>query len=93
MVQCLRCGAETVEGEVYVNVPESSTPMMGGMMPMPGMGMGNIGPPMEERLTWREKTGEKKGFLFKSDEVRTMTVRARRCTGCGHIELYVGDEV
>lgn len=92
MVKCPRCGAETVEGEVYMNVPTSANPMMGGMMPMPGVSMGNVGLTAEEGLRWREKTGEKKGFLFKSEEVRTMTVKGRRCTGCGHIELYAGDE-
>ena len=64
MVKCQRCGAEIVEGEVYLNISTPANPVMGGMMPMPGMGMGNIGLTTEEGLRWREKTGEKKGFLF-----------------------------
>jgi len=55
--------------------------------------MGGIVPSEETGLMWREKTGERKGFLFKSDEVRTLTIRGRRCSGCGLIELYAGDEV
>ena len=92
MVKCLRCGAETIEGEAYISVEAPSSPMGGGMMSMPGMGMsmGNVGVTTEERLRWREKTGEKKGLIFKSDEVRTMVVKGRRCPECGHVELYAG---
>jgi predicted nucleic-acid-binding Zn-ribbon protein len=93
MVKCLRCGAETVEGEAFISVESQSTPMAGGMMSMPGMSMGNVGMTTEERLRWREKTGEKKGFIFKSDEVRTMVVRGRRCPECGYIELYAGENI
>jgi predicted nucleic-acid-binding Zn-ribbon protein len=55
---------------------------------MPSMNIGDVGVTQEERIKWREKTGEKKGFLIKSDEVRTMTVKGRRCLQCGYIELY-----
>jgi len=83
-----------VEGELYVSVPvSSSSPMMGGMMPIPTVSMGGMVPPEETGLRWREKTGEKKGFLFKSDEVRTLTVKGYRCRGCGLIELHAGDEL
>ncbi|MFH2112091.1 MAG: hypothetical protein ABIJ47_12630 [Candidatus Bathyarchaeota archaeon] len=94
MVKCPKCGGEMVEGEAYVNVPVMpGGSMMGGMMPIPAVSMGGIAPSEDTGLRWREKTGEKKGFLFKSEEVRTMTVKGRRCTGCGLIELYAGDEV
>ena len=77
-----------VEGEAYVNVPvSSSSPMMGGMMPMPTMGMGGVTSSEDVGLRWREKTGEKKGFIWKSDEVRTLAIRGSRCRGCGYIEL------
>jgi len=77
-------------GDAYVNVTTSSpSSMMGGMMsPMSGMNLGGVGTTYEERVKWREKTGEKKGFLFKSDEVRTLAVKGRRCLQCGYIELY-----
>ena len=90
MSECPKCGGEMIQGEAYVdvNVP-SSNPMMSGMMsPMTSMNMGDVGMTQEERIKWREKTGEKKGFLIKSDEIRTMAVKGRRCLQCGYIELY-----
>jgi len=90
MSECPKCGGEMIQGEAYVsvNVP-SSNPMMRGMMsPMSGMNIGDVGMTQEERIKWREKTGEKKGFLIKSEEVRTMAVSGRRCLECGYIELY-----
>jgi predicted nucleic-acid-binding Zn-ribbon protein len=79
-----------IQGEAYVNVDvPSSNPMMSGMMsPMSSMNIGNVGMTEEARIKWHEKTGEKKGFLIKSDEVRTMAVTGRRCLQCGYIELY-----
>jgi predicted nucleic-acid-binding Zn-ribbon protein len=55
---------------------------------MSGMNLGDVGMTQEERIKWREKTGEKKGFLIKSDKVRNMAVTGRRCLECGYIELY-----
>jgi hypothetical protein len=79
-----------IQGEAYVAVTTSSpSPMMSGMMsPMSSMNIGDVGMTREERVKWREKTGEKKGFLIKSDEVRTLAVKGRRCLECGYIELY-----
>ena len=90
MSECPKCGGEMIQGEAYVDVTTSSpSPMMGGMMsPMSGVSLGGAGMTQEERIKWREKTGEKKGFLIKSDEVRTMAVTGRRCLQCGYIELY-----
>jgi hypothetical protein len=63
--------------------------MRSGMMsPLSGINVGNIGIIEEERIRWREKTGEKKGFLIKSDEIRTMAITGKRCIDCGYIELY-----
>jgi hypothetical protein len=42
----------------------------------------------EKRIKWREKTGEKKGLLIKSDEIRTILITGKRCLKCGYIELY-----
>ncbi len=79
-----------IQGEAYVDVSvPSPNPMMRGMMsPMPSMNIGDVAMTQEERIKWREKTGEKKGFLIKSDEVRTMAVKGMRCLKCGYIELY-----
>jgi len=79
-----------IQGEAYVEVTaSSSSPMMSGMMnPMSSMNIGGVDMTREERVKWREKTGEKKGFILKSDEVRTLTVKGRRCLECGYIELY-----
>jgi len=93
MVQCPKCDGEMVDGEAYVNTPMmSGSPMMGGMMPIPAISMGGIAPTEDTVLRWREKTGEKKGFLFKSEEVRTLAVRGRRCRGCGYVELYASED-
>jgi len=79
-----------IQGEAYVEVTtSSSSSMMSGMMnPMSSMNIGGVDMTREERVKWREKTGEKKGFILKSDEVRTLTVKGRRCLECGYIELY-----
>lgn len=93
MVKCPKCGGEMVEGEAYVNVPVmSGSPMMGGMMPIPAISMGGMAPAEDTVLKWREKTGEKVGFLFKSEEVRTLAVRGSRCRGCGYIELHASED-
>ena len=79
-----------IQGEAYINVDAPSTnPAMSGMMPsLPGMNLGDVGMSQEKRVKWREKTGETTGFLIKSEEVRTMSVKGRRCLECGYIELY-----
>ena len=79
-----------IQGEAYINVDTLSTSsMMSGMMPtMPGMNLESVGIKQEKRIKWREKTGEKTGFLIKSEEVRTMSVKGIRCLECGYIELY-----
>ena len=93
MVECPKCGGVMIEGELYMSVPvPQGSSMMGGMMPIPGMNMGNIGVTEETGLRWREKTGEKKGFLFKSDETRTMAIKGHRCPGCRYIELYAEED-
>jgi predicted nucleic-acid-binding Zn-ribbon protein len=79
-----------IQGEAYVEVTtSSSSSRMSGMMnPMSSMNLGSVDMTREERVKWREKTGEKKGFILKSDEVRTLTVKGMRCLECGYIEFY-----
>jgi len=87
MIECTKCGGETIQGEAYVDIKTSpASNSMSGMMP--GMNLGGIGETREERIKWHEKTGEKKGFLIKSDEIRTMKMTGRRCLECGYIEFY-----
>lgn len=90
MEECPKCGGKMIKGEAYVevNIPSTDYMMSGMMSPMTGMNLGNVGRNQEERIKWREKTGEKKGFLIKSDEVRTINVKGKRCLECGYIELY-----
>ena len=90
MVECSKCGGEMIQGEAYVdvNISSASHTMSGMMSPMTGMNLGNIGMTREERIRWREKTGQKKGFLIKSDEIRTLSVKGRRCLECGYIEFF-----
>jgi predicted nucleic-acid-binding Zn-ribbon protein len=90
MSGCPKCGGEMIRGEAYVNVNISSAShtMSDMMSPMTGMNLGNIRMMSEEIIKWREKTGEKKGFLIKSDEIRTIVVKGRRCLECGYIEFY-----
>jgi hypothetical protein len=64
-----------------------------GMMTVPGMGIPSLGygageTTAEQKIQWREKTGQKTGWLIKSDEEKTMTISGLRCEKCGHIELY-----
>ena len=39
-------------------------------------------------MMWREKTGEKTGWLVKRDEERIMRIMGMRCLGCGYLEFY-----
>jgi len=90
--QCPWCGGETREGEAVVNL----TPSRGRIPSV--LGMGRLGMPQvaiptgettsQEKMLWREKTGSKTGWFMRSDEEKTMKIHGRRCTVCGHIELY-----
>jgi hypothetical protein len=78
-----------VVGGVTVPVEKMNVPPMGDMTP----GFMNTGlPPGIETFTtapmWEEKTGEKTGFIFKRDEVKTMRIVGCRCKLCNFIELW-----
>jgi predicted nucleic-acid-binding Zn-ribbon protein len=90
MIECSKCGGEMIQGEAYVDINTSPAhnPMSGIMPTMSGMNLGYSENAREERIKWHEKTGKKKGFLIKSDEIRTMIVIGRRCLECGYIEFY-----
>jgi len=55
-------------------------------------GISSVGEVTGGRLYWEERTGEKKGFIFKRDETRRMSVAGLRCTVCGFIELYAPEK-
>jgi len=89
---CPKCDGKMRKGEIFVNVKASSgglrnlSPMMGGYSAM--------GLPFEPRnaiegLLWQEYTGEKKGWLIKQKEVKTLSPKGKRCLECGYVELYV----
>ena len=64
----------------------------------PGSYMGGMGgiPSMpdevQEKLVWEEKTGERKGTIFKRDETKQLSVTGYRCTLCGFMELYAREK-
>jgi len=62
---------------------------------MPDTFMGGISSVEETtggRIRWEERTGEKKGFIFKREETKRMAVAGLRCTVCGFIELYAHEK-
>jgi predicted nucleic-acid-binding Zn-ribbon protein len=92
MANCPKCGGEMVDGTAYVSVTVPSGGGGGGfggmMSPMPSPSMTSMDTQSEARLMWREKTGERKGFIIKSNVVRDLNVKGLRCVDCGYIELY-----
>jgi predicted nucleic-acid-binding Zn-ribbon protein len=93
MSECAKCGGEMVRGEAYVDIetPSENIMMSPVLSPATAMGREYTWIPQQKRINWREKTGEKKGFLIKSDEIRTLVITGKRCLNCGYIELYARD--
>jgi predicted nucleic-acid-binding Zn-ribbon protein len=96
MARCPKCGGEMVEGLGYVSVTVPTSSGMSGfggiMSPMPSPSMTSMDTQSEARLMWRERTGEKKGFIIKSDVVRNLEIKGLRCLKCGYIELYADNK-
>ena len=89
-IRCPKCGSEMREGELFIMVTSSggdqrmSSPLgfpTGSTFSMPIMVTG-------EGPFWRERTGEKKGWVVKREETQTLKISGSRCTACGYIELY-----
>ena len=59
----------------FMSFPESSFPAGGGAV-------------REANMMWREKTGEKIGWLVKHDEEIILSIKGVRCLGCGYLEFY-----
>lgn len=88
--RCPKCGSEMREGELSVNVlPSSSDQNV--LTPFSYSTRSTFGiPPMvtEEGVAWIERTGQKKGWLVKTEETQTLKTSGFRCIECGYIELY-----
>ena len=54
--------------------------------PLPNVYQSSTGRPY-----WEEKTGRKTGFILKSDEKKTLKIKAMRCTLCGYVEMYAAE--
>lgn len=62
---------------------------------MPDTFMGGISSVEEVtggRIHWEERTGKKKGLIFKREETRRMAIMGLRCTVCGFIEFYAREK-
>jgi len=86
---CPKCGGKMVQGNLTIPMERMSTRTMDQLNP--GFSRGGLPPMMEDYSTephWKEKTGEKTGFIFKRDEVKQMKIIGYRCKLCNFIELY-----
>lgn len=91
-MRCPKCGSEMREGEIFISVTGSyggqgiSTPLG---FPT-GSTLSNLPPLVTgEGPFWRERTGQKKGWLVKMEETQTLRISGLRCLECGYVELYV----
>ena len=86
---CPKCGGEMVEGGVTVPVEKMNVPAMDQLTP--GFMHQGLPPGIETFAAapvWEERTGEKKGLIFKRPEVKKMRVLGHRCSLCNLIEFY-----
>lgn len=90
MAGCPRCGGEMREGVVFVSisVPTGGS-TGGGMFSMPGMNIPEGEATRSTRVKWKEKTGKEKGWIFKSEEEKTLNIKGRRCLECGFVDFFV----
>jgi hypothetical protein len=87
---CSKCGGEMKAGDFTVPMQQMRSPELGEYTP----GFMNTGlPPGVETFAaapvWEERTGEKKGLIFKRPEVKKMRILGYRCSVCNYIELNV----
>ena len=86
---CPKCGGRMVLGEVKYWMKSASQGQMSPFVQQMPFGDMTSMPETETRtFFWEEKTGEKKGWLFKRDEVREMGLKGYRCAVCSFIEFY-----
>ena len=91
--ECPKCSGEMRYGEAFIRFTTSGGQSSSGFgrMGIPGMGVPSSYVTVEEKIKWREKTGQKKGWLIKSEERKTLNLYGKRCTVCGYIEFYALD--
>jgi hypothetical protein len=82
-----------VEGEIRFDSDAMMSSQMNAYMTgIPGGRVPNVYQSSTSRPYWEEKTGRKTGFLIKSDEKKTLKIKAYRCTLCGYIEMYASEK-
>jgi hypothetical protein len=92
MSECPRCGGEMREGLAFISISVPSGGSFGGgggMFPTPGMNIPGGESTRSARVKWREKTGKEKGWIFKSEEEKTLDLKGRRCLECGYVDFFV----
>ncbi len=89
MPVCPKCGNEMREGEAFVqvSVAEYQTSPTTGILGMPGVNMPSVESVRDEKILWRERTGEKSSFLGRNRS-RIIRIQGMRCVQCGYIEFY-----
>lgn len=91
-IRCPKCGKEMREGELFIKVASSGGVADQYMSRPAAFPTGSsLGAPIVvtgEGPFWRERTGEKKGFLVKKEQMQTLKISGLRCIACGYIELY-----
>jgi hypothetical protein len=77
-------------GEVMVtDISPLGRGSMSGVMSFPGSSFpAGSGAVREADMMWREKTGEKTGWLVKRDEEKIFSIKGMRCLDCGYLEFY-----
>ncbi len=86
---CPKCGGKMVLGQVKYWVRSGGQGQMSPFMEqMPLQDLTSMAETETRTFVWEEKTGEKKGWLFKRDEVKEMGLKGYRCVACSFIEFY-----
>ena len=87
---CPKCGGNMVEGKLkYWFKRTIKQPITPGMVERNVLNdLVDLGSTTAHNVHWEEKTGEKKGFIFKREEISELQVTGYRCTACNYLELF-----
>ena len=87
---CPKCGGDMVPGNMKYWFKRAVNQGLGGVMGDRNIlnDLTDISSTESIDVFWEEKTGEKKGFIFKRDEIKELQIQGYRCTACNYIELY-----
>lgn len=87
-LNCPKCRSKMINGRIKIpieRITAQTMPQLASGFDMRGLtGMDDF----NAKPKWEEKTGEKTGFIFKTDKVIEMRINGYRCTQCNYIELY-----